>query len=355
MNISTAFITIVLFLLVLSIIGLVIFKGKSPYSSIFKMSIFILIILIILYVVYSIFHYFSKVRINEPLLISGQINARGGVSFPANVIPPSLIGSEYSYSFWIYPSGWDYRFGKPKHVLSRGTDPRKINSEMYFNPGIWFYPQTSNLMIRFDTYGPNRNFIEKQNSVLDFNTNIASEDGSKGTIRDLSVNDCKQKCLDNSDCRGVSYNYSTKECHISGSKIIKQKSREIDSFLKTGSMNPYQLGNACFNPNKECDLVELPIQRWSHIAVVLWNRTTDIYLNGKLVRSCILENVPKITNSPLHVCQDGGFDGKFGQLRYFNRALNADEVYNLYTKGPITWRLLTSYEDNYHHAKGDKK
>ena len=360
MKISTIFIIFVSIILLFAIIGLFFLKGNQQYSFILKITIIILLVIVILFIIYRIYYYFARIRINEPLLISGEINARGGISFPAKIIPPSYIGSEYSYSFWLYPSGWDYRFGKPKHILSRGSDPRKINNSMFFNPGIWFYPQSSNLMIRFDTYGKNKNFIEKSNSILNYNRDIDTVSENEGEennyFRDLSLNDCKKQCLNNSDCQGVSYNYGSKECHISKSSQINANSNIIDSFLKTGSMNPYQLGNENFNPNKECDLVELPLQRWSHVVVVLWNRTTDIYLNGKLVRSCILDNVPKVpTNSPLYVCQDGGFDGKFGQLRYFNRALNADEIYHLYRKGPLTWKLLTSYEDNNAYVKGDKK
>jgi hypothetical protein len=79
---------------------------------------------------------------------------------------------------------------------------------------------------------------------------------------------------------------------------------------------------------------------------VLWNRTTDIYLNGKLARSCILPNVPKVPwSASLDVCKNGGFNGRLASLRYFNRSLNANEVYKLYSKGPLHWSILSEFED----------
>ena len=111
-------------------------------------------------------------------------------------------------------------------------------------------------------------------------------------------------------------------------------------------MDPTTLNTEHISPNEICDLVELPLQRWVHVGVVLWNRTTDIYLNGKLVRSCILKGIPKVPwKENLYVASDGGFDGSMAQLRYWNRALNATEMYKIYSKGPLHWSLLKSFED----------
>ncbi len=43
-----------------------------------------------------------------------------------------------------------------------------MNENMLFNPGVWFYPETSNLLIRFDTYGDSNNFIKEDNTVLNY-------------------------------------------------------------------------------------------------------------------------------------------------------------------------------------------
>ena len=85
---------------------------------------------------------------------------------------------------------------------------------------------------------------------------------------------------------------------------------------------------------RPCDLVNIPVQRWMHVAVVMINKTIDIYLNGKLTRSCTLENVPKMNKGYVHICQNGGFSGKLCDLFYFNQAYSPGKIYSIYNSGP---------------------
>ena len=66
---------------------------------------------------------------------------------------------------------------------------------------------------------------------------------------------------------------------------------------------------------------------------MLWNRNIDVYLNGKLARSCTLRSVPILNNGNLYINQDGGYKGDMSNLRYFNRAINAEQVQDIYQKG----------------------
>jgi hypothetical protein len=314
-------------------------------GTIFKIIFLVFLICLILFIIILIINYIRKVRKNEPVLLSGVINSRGGMSFPGSDIPKSSIGTEYTYSFWIYPSGWDYKFGQPKHVLSRGSNPREGNKVMVFNPGVWFYPKTSNLMIRFDTYGNNGNLVKKPGLFLE---DIPGEEVSPNEFQDMTLEMCKEKCLNSTNCKGITYNKQDHECSVKNNIDIYEEESNFDSYVKSQSMNPYQYDAEDFDPSDDCDLLELPLQRWSHVVISLWNRTTDIYLNGKLVRSCVLKNVPKIPHEdPLYICQDGGYDGYFSQLRYFNRALNADEIYKLYSKGAVGWNLFSPFGNAY--------
>ena len=353
MNSNKIFLFVLIILIIINIVLLFFFSKVHILSFVLTIILVILIIILLIYIIHHIVNYYKKIYHNEPLLIENVINARGGLSFPSEDIPKSNIGTEYTYSFWLYPSGWDYRYGKPKHVLTRGSDPRKVTEHMIFNPGIWFYPETSNLLIRFATYGNNDNFIEQKGSLLD---NDLSSEEENSNHQNMSLNECKQLCKKHNFCKGFSYNNNTNKCLLKNSQLITGEESNIDSYIKSQSMNPYLLGNDYFSPSNDCDLIDLPIQRWSHVVVSLWNRTTDIYLNGKLVRSCILKNVPKIPhNEPLYVCQDGGFDGQFSQLRYFNRALNADQVYGLYQKGPIPWSFFGNNQQKCYDTTHNKR
>lgn len=92
--------------------------------------------------------------------------------------------------------------------------------------------------------------------------------------------------------------------------------------------------NTFADPNEGCDISNIPLQKWVHIAYVLNNRTVDIYVDGKLERSCVLRGVPKLNNQPLYVCENGGFFGKISNLVYYKYALQPTEIYDVYSKGP---------------------
>ena len=92
--------------------------------------------------------------------------------------------------------------------------------------------------------------------------------------------------------------------------------------------------NTFASPNEGCDIKNIPLQKWVHIAYILNNRTVDIYIDGKLERSCVLRGVPKLNDEPVRVCDNGGYFGKISNLVYFRYALKPDEVYKIYASGP---------------------
>jgi len=92
--------------------------------------------------------------------------------------------------------------------------------------------------------------------------------------------------------------------------------------------------NTFASPNEGCDIKNIPLQKWVNIVYVLNNRTVDIYIDGKLERSCVLRGVPKLNEEPVHIADNGGFFGKISNLVYYKYALKPDEVYRIYSNGP---------------------
>ena len=86
--------------------------------------------------------------------------------------------------------------------------------------------------------------------------------------------------------------------------------------------------------NKNCDIENIEVQRWIHLGIVLQNKTMDVYINGKLRRSCIFDDIPKLNNqSTVHINKDGGFDGVISDFFYSNIAYSAPAMYDIYRKG----------------------
>jgi hypothetical protein len=89
---------------------------------------------------------------------------------------------------------------------------------------------------------------------------------------------------------------------------------------------------------ESCDIQNIPLMTWVHIVYVLNNRTVDIYINGKLERSCALRGIPTITNDPVYITSgnpQAGFYGKIGKTQYFTYPLLPNHVANLYQQGPL--------------------
>jgi len=89
---------------------------------------------------------------------------------------------------------------------------------------------------------------------------------------------------------------------------------------------------------ESCDIQNIPLMAWVNIVYVLNNRTVDIYINGKLERSCALRGIPTITNDPVYITQGSplaGFYGKIGKTQYFTKALLPNDVANIYQQGPL--------------------
>lgn len=83
-----------------------------------------------------------------------------------------------------------------------------------------------------------------------------------------------------------------------------------------------------------CGMANIPLQRWTNILVSCYNRALDLYLDGKLVRTCILPGVAKIdANAPVLVTPAGGFAGWTAKFQYWAHASNPQDAWNVYRGG----------------------
>jgi hypothetical protein len=68
--------------------------------------------------------------------------------------------------------------------------------------------------------------------------------------------------------------------------------------------------------------------------VSVYGRTLDIYLNGKLVRTCLMPNVAKIDPaSSLYVTPKGGFSGWTSKFQYWPYPCDPQTAWNTYSAG----------------------
>jgi hypothetical protein len=83
-----------------------------------------------------------------------------------------------------------------------------------------------------------------------------------------------------------------------------------------------------------CTVGNVPVQRWVNLIVSVYGRSMDIYIDGKLVKTCLLPGVANInSNAPIYVTPDGGFDGWTSKFQYYPSPLNPQEAWNIYAAG----------------------
>jgi hypothetical protein len=83
-----------------------------------------------------------------------------------------------------------------------------------------------------------------------------------------------------------------------------------------------------------CAVGNIPIQKWVNLIASVYGRTMDLYIDGKLVKTCLLPGVASVNNNAnIIVTPKGGFDGWTSKLQYYPNSLNPQDAWNIYTKG----------------------
>ena len=146
--------------------------NNSGSKKLFGGTIAIIIIVILFFYIYSVYLSYNYYNKTSPYLIDGMTDASLAQQFDASQIlqsQSSAYGTEFSYSFWMYINDTNFSANATcsetamKHVLHRGSydysttnsGSNSVNSFYYpllQMPGVWLYPNTNKLNIRFNTY-----------------------------------------------------------------------------------------------------------------------------------------------------------------------------------------------------------
>ena len=98
----------------------------------------------------------------------------------------------------------------------------------------------------------------------------------------------------------------------------------------------------------DCIVDNVPLQKWVNLLISVNGRTVDVYLDGKLTRTCVLPGVAKINATyPVHVTPGGGFSGFTSQAKYWPTASNPQQAYDIYQEGfggSILGNLMGKYK-----------
>ena len=95
-----------------------------------------------------------------------------------------------------------------------------------------------------------------------------------------------------------------------------------------------------------CEVKNIPLQKWINLVLVKYGEVMDIYIDGKLIKSCVSSSPNDQSKTPdlqpilLHgqydpqgVAQDQSFNGYTTHLKCYNSTLSPPQVYNIYKNG----------------------
>jgi len=91
------------------------------------------------------------------------------------------------------------------------------------------------------------------------------------------------------------------------------------------------------DPNNTITVPNFLTARWNQFAFTIEGRTVDVYLNGALVSSTLLNNVPLATPTQITLYQQPGYEGQVGYAQAWPRRLTMTEVIANY-KATSDWK-----------------
>lgn len=261
-------------------------QASSVTSGILPKVILFIVILVALYYLYSFLTNNSGLQGNVILNAVSSASPATAYTASGNKLPAVYEGGELSLNTWIYINDYSIRRGYNKHVLS-------IGGGSFLTCLVYLGAANNVLSVRVQTDTPSTTTTSSQRAGSSENVDL----------RTSSV---------------------------------------LAMFASP------QTGSSLLDTNTPCDISSVDLQKWVQVTVTLNNKTCDVYIDGKLSRSCILPAFYKvdIQNMKLSVCDYQGFGGFVSNISAYNYALNPEQIWNLYMSGPgpqySVWEYITS-------------
>lgn len=276
--------------------------------------------------------------------------------------------NNFTISTWFYVNDWNYRYGQKKVLLKRNTDTHpsphitlgEIDNDIVvslfcYNSSAYSEHGSGGSSNR-GSYGSSRSYYGHAGDWGDGMSNAnkcrtmcgltSQEDTTKTSADRYSVNwrPCTTSCK-TMNCGNCTSTGTTKggQTNLTYARVDQLKQEFNSSPINTGSASVSQAATAAAvassstasNGTKfDCTVRNFPIQKWVNLIVSVYGRTLDIYIDGKLVKTCVLPGIAKISkDNNIIITPDNGFNGWTSNTIYKPTSSNPQEAYNIYKRG----------------------
>lgn len=317
-------------------------NSSSGSATMFIQGLIVVAGLIGLYYLYQ--YLFSSTGPSSTTLLASKTNAltTTPIKISSANLPPLYEGGEFSISMWVYVQNWNYRSGFNKHILS-------IGGSSFDTIRIYLAANKAKLHVRLHTK-------EGTSSVSGFQSGpmMASPGslGSSGSDPGLGSALGTMASLAPSSGSGSGSSPSPGSGSGSGLSVLSSSSSQqptdnLDNASRDKLFTTLQTDSGLLDGDSTalCDLPEIDIQKWVQLAVAVNGKTVDIYMDGKLARSCVLPSFYKVDHGGYQadLLDYGGFGGYVSSIQMYNYALAPNAVYNMYMSGPSPITNLGQY------------
>lgn len=251
------------------------------------------LILIIFCVVIGVY-LFSKLKVfnNYDEFYSTPTNGRSiNQSFTIDKDALKKSDGHFAISVWMFIDDWNYKYGEKKHILKK-----KVNSTLSL-PHMYLDEYKNDLYIDVDMMSKDAESYQK---LLTDTLNNAGVQ-----VDDTMTYNCQDDLIYDSS----------------------------DIMVLDGSQNRVN----CPNGSKQTIKIEnINMQKWVNVITTINNRTLDVYINGKLVKTKTFDNVidPIVLNSGgIDLVPNGGFGGYFSKVQYYPYFINPEKAWTIYRSG----------------------
>jgi len=145
------------------------------------------VLLTVLYLVYYYFTAGDELQIDlAQEILPGNKKPDAPIG-PLNKVNPLVrinSGGEYTFSFWMYVNGWDYRSGLPKSVVQI-TDSDLPN---FYLLNTILYPNEAKMMVRVHTansYGSDMTNVSTSNTAISGGSGLSTGSSMKSPVCDI--------------------------------------------------------------------------------------------------------------------------------------------------------------------------
>ena len=215
-------------------------------------------------------------------------------NIPSNKISQPQMAGSYCLSFNLCIRDYHHNYGKWRHILHKGTTPSPSKPYDYTswenlvidNPkqfiGVWLAPFNNNIRIAVSTaYMPH----VAQNYYDHANVQICDDTGCYMSDVDKTSKDSANTVL----------------------SIAPQKVKKNLEFI-------------------DHDITSVPLNRVANYTINVMSNNIELYSDGKLVKSAVLEGTPDFNNEPMYIMQPTSINGYISNIIYYPAYCTLDDI-----------------------------